>query len=421
MPSEFDIAELCDRLTKLLMERCDQLEDKITGGAKQEPRERAHKPSFSETEVGELQELEVLSPIKPLLLDDTVNDILINGPGTVFVERAGLLEKTDISFASDEELYKMAETIAERVGRDLDPERPLVDARLVCGSRVNVVAYPLSLNGTTISIRKFSRNKLTLDAMKERANISETMAEFLKVCASCRLNIIISGGTGSGKTTMLNAISQHISPKERVITIEDSAELQLNQPHVVRMETKPHVHGKQAGDDVTIRDLVKNALRMRPDRIIVGEIRGAEAFDMMQAMNTGHEGSMSTIHSNSPRDALSRLENMITMANLNIPTKAIRAQIASALNIVVQIARMRDGHRRITHITEVTGIEGDTLVMQDIFHFIQEGEDADGKVKGKFKWTGIMPRMLHRASAYGFQQKMSEVFGVNLPKHVFHE
>lgn len=355
-------------------------------------------------------------PIGPLLADETISDILINGPADVFIERRGKLERTDVVFADEAAVRELAEKIVEAVGRKLDPARPLVDARLMDGSRVNVIAPPLAVDGTSISIRKFSRKEITLDTMKEQLNVSVALGEFLKICGKCRINIIISGGTGSGKTTLLNAISRHIEPTERVVTIEDAAELQLQQPHVVRLETKPPAPGMNPSEEVSIRDLLKNALRMRPDRIIVGEVRGSEAFDMMQAMNTGHEGSLATIHANHPRDALARLENMISMANLNIPPKSIRAQIASAVHLIVQISRMRDGVRRVTFVSEIVGMENEIITMHDLFTYNVEGEDSDGMIKGSFRWTGIMPRFVRRVAYYGEQERLEKALGVKLPK-----
>ena len=356
-----------------------------------------------------------LKPLKLLLDDDSVNDILINGPNYIYVERAGRLEKTSLTFPSDADVFKVAEAVAAQAGRAVNPRRPLLDARLPDGSRVNIIAPPLSVDGTVISIRKFSRRLITLDLMAQTRNLSPQLADFLKVAARCRLNILISGGTGSGKTTLLNAISQFIQAEERIVTIEDAAELKLQQPHVVRLETRPIRLGQQ-DQEVTIRDLMKNALRMRPDRIIVGEVRGAEAFDMMQAMNTGHEGSLTTIHANHPRDAMSRLENMITMANLNLPSLAIRQQIASAIHLVIQISRMRDGHRRIAYISEVVGMESDVITMQDLFTFQHKGEAEDGTINGDFKWSGIMPRFIRRVGYYGEGERLSQALGVKLPK-----
>jgi len=362
------------------------------------------------------QSITALAPLKPLLDDDSINDILINGPASVYIERAGKLEKTNLSFPNDAEVFDIARAIAAQAGRSLGTGRPLLDARLPDGSRVNVVGPPLAVDGTAISIRKFAKRGITLDQMARQENVSPMLAEFLKIVARCRLNIIISGGTGSGKTTLLNAISQYIDADERIVTIEDAAELRLQQPHVVRLETKPLRIGGAREDVVTIRDLMINALRMRPDRIIVGEVRGAEAFDMMQAMNTGHEGSLTTIHANHPRDALARLENMITMANLNLPSQAMRQQIASAIHLVVQVSRMRDGHRRITYISEVVGMESEVITMQDLFTFQSRGDGADGRLLGDFKWSGIMPRFLRRIAYYGEAEHMAQVLGVKLPR-----
>ncbi|MBN8543338.1 MAG: CpaF family protein [Alphaproteobacteria bacterium] len=362
-----------------------------------------------------LRAIEELAPLKPLLDDERINDILINGNRGVYVERRGKLEKSDITFPSDATVFKLAEAIVNRVGRQIHPRRPLVDARLPDGSRVNIIAPPLSVDGTMISIRKFSKNTITLDDMVQNQNLSPQLAEFLKVAGKCRLNIIMAGGTGSGKTTLLNAVSQHILEDERIVTIEDAAELRLAQPHVVRLETKPVTLGRSREEEVTIRDLVRNALRMRPDRIIVGEVRGAEAFDMMQAMNTGHEGSLTTIHANHPRDALSRIENMVNMANLNLPPAAIRSQIASAIHLVVQISRQRDGHRRVTYVSEVVGMESDVVTMQDLFVFQNKGEDKNGMLQGDFRWSGIMPRFIRRVAYYGESERLAKVLGVRLP------
>lgn len=357
-----------------------------------------------------------LGPIATLMQDDSVSDILINGPKEIFVERAGKLEATNLQFANETELRGLAERIVQAVGRQLDAERPLVDARLADGSRVNVIAPPLAVDGTSISIRKFSRDKIAIDDMVNYGSISQQVGEFLKVAGKCRMNIIISGGTGSGKTTLLNAISRNIDPGERIVTIEDAVELQLQQPHVVRLETKQAPYGQEAAMEVNIRDLLKNALRMRPDRIIVGEVRGPEAFDMMQAMNTGHEGSLTTIHANHPRDALARLENMISMANLNIPMRSVRAQITSALHLIIQSSRMRDGVRRITYISEIAGMEGDIVTMNDLFTYVVDGEGEDGKLKGHFQWSGILPRFLKRVAYYGELERLSKALGIKIPK-----
>src|SRR6201987_4148220 len=323
-----------------------------------------------------------LGPLEPFLDDDEVTDILANGPFDIYVERRGKLEKTAARFRDAQHLVNIAQRIASGIGRRIDEASPMVDARLADGSRANIVLPPLVLHGGTISIRKFPKNSLTLDAMVGQQNLSRQMDCVLKVAARSRLNILISGGTGSGKTTLLNAVSQYIDRDERVITIEDAVELRLQQPHVVQMETRPpNIEG--AGH-VPQRALVRNALRMRPDRIIVGEVRGPETFDMLQAMNTGHDGSMTTVHANSPRDALYRLENMVIMANLNLPLRAIRMHVASALNLIVHIERMRDGVRRVQNISEMAGMEGETITMRELFTFQFRGERRDGTIDGEF-------------------------------------
>jgi pilus assembly protein CpaF len=357
-----------------------------------------------------------LSPLAALFADDAVTDILINGPNEVYIEREGRMQKTDITFADEPTLRALAREIVSAMGRELDDTRPLVDARLADGSRVNVISMPLAVDGTMISIRKFSHKKLSLDDMAASGNFSQAMSEFLKIAGRCHMNILFAGGTGSGKTTLLNAVAQHIEPWERVVTIEDAAELQVPQPHVVRLETQPLKLGRDPKEEVTIRDLVRNALRMRPERIIVGEVRGAEAFDMMQAMNTGHEGSLTTIHANHPRDALARLESMIGMANFNVPLRSVRLQITSALHLIVQTSRMRDGIRRVTHISEIVGMEGDIITMNDLFEFVRLGDGDDGKLKGNFRWTGIMPRCVRRVAYYGELERLSKVLGVKAPK-----
>lgn len=414
MSDNLQIAETLDRITRVLV----KLEKQIDPDAFVEDFQVLEDISKTKAELEQrmLHQLENLGVISDLLKDTTVNDILINGHNNIYVERSGKLEKTGITLSSDSEVIKIANQIAETIGRKLDKRRPLVDARLLDGSRVNVIAPPLAVDGTSISIRKFSQRKLTLDIMAQQGNINQAMAEILHIAAASRMNILISGGTGSGKTTLLNAISNGIDFEERVVTIEDAAELKLLQPHVVRLETRPLELGHRE-EEVTIRDLVKNALRMRPDRIIVGEVRGPEAFDMMQAMNTGHEGSMTTIHANHPRDALSRLENMVMMANLGIPPKAIRYQMASAINLIVQISRMRDGHRRITFVSEVCGIEGDIITLQDLFTYVPDGTmTKEGKMNGKFKWTGIIPRFVRRVAYWGYQDRLSKALGIELPK-----
>src|SRR5712692_1318242 len=348
-----------------------------------------------------------LGPIEPLLADETVSDILVNGPKQVYIERKGKLELTGVTFRDNGHVMAIATRIVTAIGRRIDESTPLVDARLADGSRVNIIAPPLAIDGPAISIRKFSKKTITLDTMAQQSNISPEMATLLKIAARCRLNILISGGTGSGKTTLLNALSRLIDPTERTVTIEDAAELQLQQPHVVRLETRPS--NLEGSGEINMRDLLKNALRMRPDRIIIGECRGEEALDMLQAMNTGHDGSMSTIHANNPREALTRLENMIGMAGINLPSRATRTQIASAVHLICQVNRMRDGMRRVTQITEVVGMEGDIITTQDLFTFQFQGEGTDGKLKGAFQPSGIRPAFLPRAEYFGLDRALLEV------------
>ncbi|MCA8253485.1 CpaF family protein [Burkholderia sp. AU31624] len=349
-----------------------------------------------------------VGPIEPLLADDSVTDILVNGPDQVYVERAGRLELTSLKFRDDAHVASVAQRIAAAVGRRVDESSPMVDARLADGSRVNVVLPPIAMRGPSISIRKFAKRDITLARMAQQGNISHPMLQVLKVACACRLNIVISGGTGSGKTTLLNALSQHIEQHERIVTIEDAAELQLLQPHVVSLETRPENTEGLGG--ISQRDLVRNALRMRPDRIILGEIRGPEAFDVLQAMNTGHDGSMTTIHANSPRDAISRLESMVMMANANLQLLSIRRQIASAVHLFVQIERMRDGVRRVTRITEIVGMEGEVVITQDLFAFRQEGDTTRDAVKGVFEASPLRPSFAARAAYYGVEDALAEVF-----------
>jgi pilus assembly protein CpaF len=348
-----------------------------------------------------------LGPLEPLIEDETVTDIMVNGARQVYVERRGKLELTGVRFRDDDHVMNVATRIVTRVGRRVDEATPLVDARLLDGSRVNIIAPPLAIDGPSISIRKFSKKTITLDTMAQQANISPEMATLLKIAARCRLNILISGGTGSGKTTLLNALSRLIDPAERTVTIEDAAELQLQQPHVVRLETRPP--NLEGSGEITMRDLLRNALRMRPDRIILGEIRGAEALDVLQAMNTGHDGSMSTIHANAPREALTRLENMVGMTGINLPSRAVRTQIAAAVHLIAQINRMRDGIRRVTHIIEVVGMEGDVITTQELFTFKFQGEATDGKLRGVFNSSGIRPFFLPRAEYYGLDRALLEI------------
>lgn len=340
-----------------------------------------------------------LGPLEPLLADPTVSDILVNGPDKVYVERHGLLEETEVSFDGVEHLMRIIDRIVSRVGRRIDESNPMVDARLEDGSRVNAIIAPLALNGPMVSIRRFGGAPLGAKDLIANGTINEAMAELLAGLVKARLNVLISGGTGSGKTTLLNILSGHISHRERIVTIEDAAELVIQQPHVARLETRPaNIEGQGA---IGQRELVRNSLRMRPDRIIVGEVRGAEAFDMLQAMNTGHDGSMTTVHANTPRDALSRVENMICMAGFDLPQRAIRQQIASAISVVVQIQRLSDGSRRLMNIAEITGMEGESVTMQDIFVFEQTGIDRKGKVQGRLVPTGVRPQFLGKLAANG--------------------
>ena len=345
-----------------------------------------------------------LGPLEPLLADDAVTDIMVNGPKQVYVEKKGKLVLTDVVFRDNGHLTNIAQRIVTRVGRRVDETSPLCDARLPDGSRVNVIIPPLAIDGASISIRKFSKKSITLDKMVDTGNISKQMCTILKIASACRLNILISGGTGSGKTTLLNAMSRMIDTTERIVTIEDAAELQLQQPHVVRLETRPaNLEGQ---GKIDMRDLVKNSLRMRPDRIILGEIRGEEALDVLQAMNTGHDGSMTTIHANRPREALTRLENMVGMAGINLPSKAVRTQIASAVHMIVQVARMRDGVRRIQQITEIVGMEGDVITTQDLYTYKYEGENEDGTLKGEFVSSGLRPHFTPRAEYFGLHRAL---------------
>jgi len=346
-------------------------------------------------------ELFGLGPLEPLLGDSTISDILVNSYANIYIERRGKLEKTSISFKDDEHLMRVIERIVSTVGRRIDEAQPMVDARLPDGSRVNAIIPPLAIDGPVLSIRRFGAEPLKTAALINNGTMTKEIAILFEMCVRARLNIIISGGTGAGKTTLLNALSASIPAYERIVTIEDSAELQLQQPHIVRLETRPsNIEGK---GEVTQRDLVKNALRMRPDRIVIGEVRGGEAIDMLQAMNTGHDGSLTTIHANSPRDALSRLETMIQMTGMRLSDRAMRQQITSAVHLVIQIARLTDGTRRITSISEITGMEGETTAMQEIFKFDRTGVDAVGKVIGLFRTTGIRPRFAERLKQYGMQ------------------
>jgi pilus assembly protein CpaF len=351
-----------------------------------------------------LDEVFGLGPLQPLLADPTISDILVNGPFEAYIERRGRLEKVNVMFTDEDHLMRIIDRIVSRVGRRVDESSPMVDARLRDGSRVNVIIPPLSLDGPILSIRRFGTDPLTAADLIDNGTLTPEMLEMLKGAVEGKLNILISGGTGAGKTTLLNVLSAFIPERERIITIEDACELQLKQEHVVRLETRPpNIEGKGA---VKQRQLVINALRMRPDRIVVGEVRGEEAVDMLQAMNTGHEGSLTTIHSNSPRDALSRLETMVSMANLNLPEKAARQQIASAMNVVLQVTRLPDGTRKIVSIAEITGMEGPTITMQDLFVFERQGVDENMKVRGRFMPTGIRPKFTEKLFAAGIRLPM---------------
>ena len=353
-----------------------------------------------------VDELLGLGPLEELLNDPEVSDIMVNGPEQTYIEKKGKLQIAPIQFRDEEHLFQIAQRIVNKVGRRVDQTTPLADARLPDGSRVNVIVPPLSLRGTAISIRKFSAKPITLDMMAKGGSMSDKMATALKIAGACRFNIVISGGTGSGKTTMLNALSKMIDPGERVLTIEDAAELRLQQPHWLPLETRPaNLEGQGA---ITIGDLVKNALRMRPDRIILGEIRGAECFDLLAAMNTGHDGSMCTLHANSPRECLGRMENMILMGDIKIPKEAISRQIAESVDLIVQVKRLRDGSRRITNITEVIGMEGDVIVTQELFKYEYLSEDENGRIIGEYRSMGLRPYTLEKARQFGFDQPYLE-------------
>lgn len=350
-------------------------------------------------------------PIQPLLDDPQITEIMVNGPRLVYVERNGKVIKTDVTFESNEHILQIIHRIVKPLGRRIDPDHPTVDARLPDGSRVNAVIPPVAIDGPSITIRKFSKERLSFEQLIEFGTLTEQMAEFLRACVVSRFNILISGGTGSGKTTLLNMLSGFIPEDERIVTIEDAAELKLHQEHVVRLETKPPNNNGDGA--VNIRDLVRNSLRMRPERIVVGEVRGGEALDMLQAMNTGHDGSLTTLHANTPRDAISRLETMALMSGLDLPIRVVREQIASAVDLIVQQTRLRDGSRKVTQITELAGMEGETVVLTDIFKFEQTGIDTDGKVIGDLKPTGIRPLFSQRLEVAGFKLG-PEVYGVNI-------
>ncbi|HKO95581.1 MAG TPA: CpaF family protein [Pyrinomonadaceae bacterium] len=391
-------------LTKLAALTQDQVHSEVLRLAESVLAQEAMPLSLPERErlVNEVQhELFGLGPLEPLLADSSISDILVNSHGTIYVERRGKLEATSVAFKDDEHLMRVIERIVSSVGRRIDESSPMVDARLRDGSRVNAIIPPLAIDGPVLSIRRFGAEPLRMKALIENKALTKDIADMLEMCVGARLNVLISGGTGAGKTTLLNALSAYIPEDERIVTIEDSAELQLQQPHVVRLETRPpNIEGR---GEVTQRDLVRNALRMRPDRIVIGEVRGGEAIDMLQAMNTGHDGSLTTIHANTPRDALSRLETMIQMTGMRLSDRAMRQQVAAAINLVVQVARLSDGTRRLTAISEITGMEGETITMQEIFQFERTGIDSQGQVIGRFRPTGIRPRFAEKLKACGMQ------------------
>jgi pilus assembly protein CpaF len=350
-----------------------------------------------------------LGPLEPLLARDDIADIMVNGADKVYIETDGKMELTDIKFRDNAQLMNICQRIVTAVGRRVDESSPICDARLADGSRVNVIAPPLAIDGPSLTIRKFKKEKLTLEKLVDFGSLTSQAAKVLQIASKVRCNVIISGGTGSGKTTLLNCMTRYIGEEERIVTCEDAAELQLQQAHVVRLETRPP--NLEGIGQITMRDLVKNCLRMRPERIIVGEVRGPEAFDLLQAMNTGHDGSMGTIHANTPRDALSRVENMVAMGGYNLPAKAVRDQIASAVNLIVQASRLRDGSRKITHITEVIGMEGEIITLQDLFVYEIEGEDAKGRVVGRHRSTGLRPAFWERARYYNLERELADALG----------
>jgi pilus assembly protein CpaF len=399
-------------LTKLTSLPPEQLNAEVTRLAESVLLQESLPISAAERDrlVSEVQhELFGLGPLEPLLGDPTISDILVNSYKTIYIERRGKLETTNVAFKDNEHLMRVIERIVSSVGRRIDESSPMVDARLKDGSRVNAIIPPLAIDGPILSIRRFGSVPLRMLQLIEKHALTKDIADMLEMCVKARLNVLISGGTGAGKTTMLNSLSHFIPEDERIVTIEDSAELQLQQPHVVRLETRPpNIEGK---GEVTQRDLVRNALRMRPDRIVIGEVRGGEAIDMLQAMNTGHDGSLTTIHANTPRDALSRIETMIQMTGMRLSDRAMRQQIAAALDLVLQVARHPDGSRRVTSIAEITGMEGETITMQEIFLYERTGMDAQGQVLGRFRSTGIRPR---------FAEKLKSC-GMTLPRAIFED
>ncbi|WP_376089152.1 CpaF family protein [Roseomonas sp. CCTCC AB2023176] len=405
-------ADAVERLRHRVIERVDPVVAGDLGGAalraqlaelvhEVADRERVEISAREEEQIAEelAHDMVGFGPLEPLLADDSISDIMVNGPDRVFVEVRGRVHLTEVRFRSAAQLNAVAQKMAAVVGRRVDESSPLVDCRLPDGSRVNVVFPPLAIDGASISIRKFAKRKADLQELAAGGSMSPAAARVLEIAARCRLNIVISGGTGSGKTTMMNALSRMIDAGERIVTIEDAAELQLQQPHVVRLETRPpNLEGR---GEINQRDLVKNALRMRPDRIIVGEVRGAEAFDMLQAMNTGHDGSYCTVHANTTRDALIRIENMVQMGQTSLPSRAIRTQIASAVDLIVQVQRMRDGGRRVTQISEVCGLEGEVITMNEVFTFEMEGEGPNGRIQGRWVSPAMRPGFFERLEYFG--------------------
>ena len=382
-----------------------QIEDIIHGIANQDRLELSAREQFQlANEIAD--DMTSYGPLRPLLQDDTISDIMVNGPNIVYVERNGRLERFAVRFRDNDHIASVAQKIASQVGRRIDESSPMVDCRLPDGSRVNIIFPPLAIHSPCISIRKFPSRRLDMAGMVANGSMTEAVAKLLEIAARCRLNVLVSGGTGSGKTSLLNAMSQFIDHSERIVTIEDAAELQLQQPHVISLETRPP--SLEGTGLVTQRDLVWNALRMRPDRIVVGEVRGAEAFDMLQAMNTGHDGSISTVHANSARDALTRVENMVQMGQVNLPLRAIRSQIIAALDVIVQVERMRDGHRRVVQISEVIGLEGEVITTNDIAAFEYKEEDVHGRIVGTYKSAQAVPKFKSRLAYFGFDRAWTE-------------
>ena len=368
--------------------------------------------SLSKKEIAQLadcitDEMLGLGPLEPLLANEDISEIMVNGPHTIYIEMNGLVERSAVTFRDNAQLVSVCQRIATQVGRRVDESSPICDARLADGSRVNIILPPLALDGAVLTIRKFKKDRLTLEKLVQYGSIDEAGAELIRLLSACRTNVIVSGGTGSGKTTLLNCLTGFIHPRERIITCEDSAELQLQQPHVLRLETR--TANAEGVGEVTMRDLLKNCLRMRPERIIVGEVRGVEAFDLLQAMSTGHDGSMGTVHANNPREAVSRIENMISMNRLSIPMESIRHQISSAVNVIIQVQRFHDGSRKITNISEITGMEEGVLSMQDLQTYKITGEDARGRIKGHFELSGLRPRFYGKLREFGLEHKYNSI------------